>query len=126
MSSATRRQCIWKLADLFVDPVHAEMMSQLESHSFGRPFKLHMDIDISAAAEGLRCKLPIRAINSEKSVLMLPTTDYAGWCDKVTGETHLKDNGFIKAVRREPIGVVGALIAWNGPVRTRPLALVTV
>ncbi|OAG44640.1 hypothetical protein AYO21_01130 [Fonsecaea monophora] len=96
MSTAARRQCMWKLADLFNDPVHADMMSQLESHSFGRPIKPHLDVDVAVAVEGIRY--------------------YSGWCDKVTGETHLKDNGFTKSVRREPIGVVGALLAWNGPI----------
>ena len=42
---------------------------------------------------------------------------YAGWIDKVTGQTapvpHSPD---INMIEREPYGVVGAIIPWNGPL----------
>lgn len=44
------------------------------------------------------------------------SADYAGWCDKLEGETHPQDNGFLKITRREPIGVCAAINAFNGPL----------
>lgn len=42
--------------------------------------------------------------------------DYAGWCDKLEGESLPADNGFLRIVRRTPIGVCAAINAFNGPL----------
>jgi acyl-CoA reductase-like NAD-dependent aldehyde dehydrogenase len=42
--------------------------------------------------------------------------DYAGWCDKLEGESFPADNGFMKVVRRGPIGVCAAVNAFNVPL----------
>ncbi|XP_014551552.1 hypothetical protein COCVIDRAFT_112596, partial [Bipolaris victoriae FI3] len=42
-------------------------------------------------------------------------TDYTGLCDKLEGESFPPDNGFIKIIRREPIGVCSVVNAFNGP-----------
>lgn len=44
------------------------------------------------------------------------SADYAGWCDKLEGTCYPHDNGFMKVVRREPIGVCAAVNAFNGPL----------
>ena len=43
---------------------------------------------------------------------------YAGWCDKVTGETFTPSLPFSMngLVLRQPIGVVGLITPWNGPL----------
>ncbi|KAK0180239.1 hypothetical protein PV327_005904 [Microctonus hyperodae] len=41
---------------------------------------------------------------------------YAGWCDKVHGETLPTDNGQLVITRKEPIGVVGQIVPWNAPI----------
>ena len=40
---------------------------------------------------------------------------YAGWCDKMEGESFPADNGYLRIVRHEPLGVCAAIIAFNGP-----------
>lgn len=41
-------------------------------------------------------------------------TDYAGWCGKQKGDSYPADDGFMKIVQHEPIGVCAAITAWNG------------
>lgn len=41
---------------------------------------------------------------------------YAGWCDKIHGNTIPADGTSLTFTRNEPVGVVGAIIPWNYPV----------
>ncbi|CAD6225647.1 GSCOCG00011846001-RA-CDS [Cotesia congregata] len=41
---------------------------------------------------------------------------YAGWCDKIHGNTIPSDGGKFTVTRKEPIGVVGQIIPWNYPI----------
>jgi len=41
---------------------------------------------------------------------------YAGWTDKITGETLPVEGPFFTYTLREPIGVVGAIVPWNFPL----------
>ncbi len=41
---------------------------------------------------------------------------YAGWVTKIFGKTFPASGPGITYTRREPLGVVGAIIPWNGPV----------
>jgi len=41
---------------------------------------------------------------------------YAGWCDKIHGDTVPCDGGFVCMTRKEPLGVVGQIIPWNYPL----------
>jgi aldehyde dehydrogenase (NAD+) len=41
---------------------------------------------------------------------------YAGWCDKITGDTLPVEGPFFTYTLREPIGVVGAITPWNFPL----------
>ena len=41
---------------------------------------------------------------------------YAGWADKLTGDTLPVDGPFLVYTLREPIGVIGAIVPWNFPL----------
>ena len=41
---------------------------------------------------------------------------YGGWAAKIYGETNPSDPGFFNYTLREPIGVCGQIIPWNGPL----------
>jgi acyl-CoA reductase-like NAD-dependent aldehyde dehydrogenase len=41
---------------------------------------------------------------------------YAGWADKITGDTLPMDRGTFAYTLREPVGVVGAIVPWNFPL----------
>ena len=43
---------------------------------------------------------------------------YAGWATKFYGETNPSDPGMFNYTLREPIGVCGQIIPWNGPLAT--------
>ncbi|KAM5346269.1 hypothetical protein ACJ41O_009274 [Fusarium nematophilum] len=38
---------------------------------------------------------------------------YAGWADKLAGESFPSEDGFMRIVKHEPIGVCAAICAWN-------------
>ncbi|KAK9293670.1 hypothetical protein QLX08_011446 [Tetragonisca angustula] len=40
---------------------------------------------------------------------------YAGWCDKIFGDTIPADGNLVSLTRKEPVGVVGQIIPWNYP-----------
>lgn len=40
---------------------------------------------------------------------------YAGWCDKIHGNTVPCDGPYMCMTRKEPVGVVGQIIPWNYP-----------
>ncbi len=41
---------------------------------------------------------------------------YAGWIDKIYGETSPVDSGFLNFTRREPVGVCALIVPWNFPL----------
>ncbi len=41
---------------------------------------------------------------------------YAGWADKLTGETVPVEGPYLTYTLREPVGVVGAIVPWNFPL----------
>jgi len=68
----------------------------------------------------------IEAVNNGKSEVSSSGYDiaqsarivryYAGWCDKIPlGELIPSDAGHSVVVRRQPIGVIGAIVPWNYP-----------
>lgn len=42
---------------------------------------------------------------------------YAGWPTKIAGETWPSNGASLTWTKREPLGVVGAIIPWNGPAQ---------
>jgi aldehyde dehydrogenase (NAD+) len=46
---------------------------------------------------------------------------YAGWIDKFAGESFPQEDGFMKIVRNEPLGVTVGILPWNGPISSLSL-----
>ncbi|KAL4861473.1 hypothetical protein BDV12DRAFT_203983 [Aspergillus spectabilis] len=89
-----RAKILWKFADLIEQ--HADELANLEALCNGKPPAIFKSFEVSFAAGVYRY--------------------YAGWCDKIDGQSFPADNGFLKIVRREPIGVCAAINAFNGPL----------
>ncbi|NMO03038.1 aldehyde dehydrogenase family protein [Gordonia sp. TBRC 11910] len=81
------------------------------------------DVDTLAALESLDMGRPVGA----GVALMVPNLVgtlryYAGWADKINGE-QIATDGYLGSpiqqhayTRREPLGVVGAIVPWNAPL----------
>ncbi|KAI6781271.1 Aldehyde dehydrogenase X-like protein [Emericellopsis cladophorae] len=89
-----RRDCLNKLADLI--DANAETLAQLTRLSLGAPWASFGSFEIALAAEAFRY--------------------FAGWTDKFAGETYPQEDGFLKIIRNEPLGVCAGIIPWNGPL----------
>ncbi|RDB22673.1 Aldehyde dehydrogenase [Hypsizygus marmoreus] len=90
-----RSKLIHKLADLIERD--AQELAELESLNNGKPMKIARDFDIGDSVQCLRY--------------------YAGWADKIIGQTIEVDNKTKLAfTRHEPIGVCGQIIPWNYPI----------
>ena len=95
-SPAERARLMWRLADLIEQ--NAAELAELETLNNGKPLGAARAGDIAASVEVLRYT--------------------SGWATKITGETlSLSAPGNLHAFTlREPIGVVGQIIPWNGPL----------
>ncbi len=65
--------------------------------------------------------LPNGKLFSESMVDDIPTCAdifdyYAGWTDKLYGETSPVDDGFLNYTLKEPVGVCGLIAPWNFPL----------
>ena len=62
---------------------------------------------------------PISAIGHRETMMAAEGFKYfAAWIDKFAGESFPQDDGFLKIVRNEPLGVVAGVVPWNGPLTT--------
>jgi aldehyde dehydrogenase (NAD+) len=93
VSAAERGRLLYKLADL-VEKYAAELIA-IEVSDNGKPVNEYKNADLPMVVTHLRY--------------------YAGWADKVTGET-FNIPGQLVYTRKEPIGVVGQIIPWNFPL----------
>jgi acyl-CoA reductase-like NAD-dependent aldehyde dehydrogenase len=92
---AERRAVLLRLADLVEE--HAEEFAQLESLDVGKPISDTRLGDVPLAVESLRY--------------------YAGWADKIEPELiPVRFPNMHVYTRKEPVGVVGAISAWNFPL----------
>ncbi|KAF8351542.1 aldehyde dehydrogenase domain-containing protein [Amanita rubescens] len=90
-----RSRLINKLADLIERD--AQELAELEALNNGKPVRIARDFDIADSVQCLRY--------------------YAGWADKITGQSLEVDNKVKLAfTRHEPIGVCGQIIPWNYPI----------
>ncbi|KAF8211202.1 NAD-aldehyde dehydrogenase [Mycena galopus ATCC 62051] len=90
-----RSRLINKLADLIEQ--NAQELAELESLNNGKPVRIARDFDIGDSVQCLRY--------------------YAGWADKITGQSLEVDNKTKFAfTKHEPIGVCGQIIPWNYPI----------
>ena len=89
-----RGKILRRIADLIRG--NAEELARLETLDSGKPIKNSRAIDIPAAAGAFDY--------------------YAGWADKLSGETVNADPGYFSYTLREPLGVIGAITPWNFPL----------
>ena len=94
MGGMGRARAMWKLAELMERD--AAEIAWLETVNQGKP------IFESAKVEGPFVAGLLRY--------------YAGWADKLGGETIPTIPGFLTYTLREPVGVVGMIIPWNFPL----------
>ncbi|KAL4953877.1 aldehyde dehydrogenase domain-containing protein [Aspergillus filifer] len=90
-SPAQKQACMLKFADLVERD--AERLAVLESLPTGKPVTPTKMFDIAHMVEVWRY--------------------YAGWTDKISGETYPESNGVYKIVRHEPLGVCAGIASWN-------------
>ncbi|KAH7012806.1 aldehyde dehydrogenase domain-containing protein [Ilyonectria destructans] len=95
-TSAQRARCLNKLADILDE--HVESLLRLDTASGGNPVSL----------------IPTR----EKNYIVNGLRYMAGWCDKFKGEYMPDDDGFVKFVRNEPLGICAAICPFNSPIAT--------
>lgn len=86
-----------KLMNRFVDLIErdANILANLETLDNGKSFDDSL-FDIQVSCDTLRY--------------------YAGFCDKIHGNTIPSDGNMFSYTRKEPIGVVGQIIPWNYPI----------
>jgi phenylacetaldehyde dehydrogenase len=100
LSSHDRTRLIWKLADELES--HLALATELEVLDNGMPRMVAMYSIAKFGCDFLRY--------------------YAGWATKIHGETipvspqDVRNGESLTYTRREPIGVVGAIIPWNAPL----------
>jgi aldehyde dehydrogenase (NAD+) len=94
MDARDRGRLLNKLADLIED--HIDELAHLESLDNGKPISESRHADLPLVIDCFRY--------------------YAGWADKITGQTvPIRGNHFCYT-RREPVGVAGQIIPWNFPM----------
>jgi aldehyde dehydrogenase (NAD+) len=94
LSARERGRLVWKLGERVMEKV--DEVARLETLHNGKPITESRHIEIPMAAECLQY--------------------FAGWADKIHGETvPVKGQAFVYT-QREPLGVVAAIVPWNFPL----------
>ena len=94
MPARERGRLLWKLADRLMEQV--DEVARLETLHNGKPITESRHVEIPMAAECLHY--------------------FAGWADKIEGDTIPVKSGALVYTRREPLGVVAAIVPWNFPL----------
>ncbi|NQW05505.1 MAG: aldehyde dehydrogenase family protein [Acidobacteria bacterium] len=94
MPARERGRLIYKLGEQLM--VQADEVARLETLHNGKPITESRHVEIPMAAECLQY--------------------FAGWADKVHGETVPVKGGQLVYTLREPLGVVAAIVPWNFPL----------
>ena len=94
MRSAERGHILFRLAELMKQ--HGDELAELESRDAGKPIAAVLRQDLPAAIDTL--------------------TYYAGWADKIHGDTVPTRSDALTYTVREPVGVVAAIVPWNFPL----------
>ncbi len=95
MSATDRGRMLWKVGQIIRE--RKEELAALESLDTGKLFVEALNGDIDHAAGAFEY--------------------YAGWANKMAGEVLPVSPRFLDYTRREPVGVVGAIIPWNFPLQ---------
>jgi len=94
LSARDRGRLLWQLGEKLM--AKADQVAALETLHNGKPIFESRQIEIPAAAECLQY--------------------YAGWADKIHGETIPVKGNYLTYTLREPVGVVAAIVPWNFPL----------
>jgi len=94
MDARDRGRLMYKLADLIEDEI--DDLAALESLDNGKPIRESRNVDLPLVLDVLRY--------------------YAGFADKIHGQTIPIRGNYFCYSRREPVGVVGQIIPWNFPM----------
>jgi aldehyde dehydrogenase (NAD+) len=94
LSARERGRLVWKLGERLLE--RADEIARLETLHNGKPISESRQIEIPASAECFQY--------------------YAGWADKVHGETLPVKGNYLTYTLREPVGVVAAIVPWNFPL----------
>src|SRR5262245_27739570 len=94
LSARERGRFVSKLAQRILE--RADEFARLETLHNGKPIFESRQIEIPAAAECFDY--------------------YAGWADKIHGETIPVKGRYLAYTLREPVGVVAAIVPWNFPL----------
>jgi acyl-CoA reductase-like NAD-dependent aldehyde dehydrogenase len=95
MGPHQRARYLFKIAELV--EANAEELAELITLDNGKPLAESI-VEVDRTAETFRY--------------------YGGWSTKFYGETNPSEPGFFNYTLREPIGVCGQIIPWNGPLST--------
>ncbi|HKZ53333.1 MAG TPA: aldehyde dehydrogenase family protein [Candidatus Acidoferrales bacterium] len=94
MDAADRGKLLFKIAELVEK--HIDELARLETLDNGKPIFESRYVDMPMVVDVLQY--------------------YAGWASKIHGETIPVRGPYFNYTRREPIGVVGAIVPWNFPL----------
>src|SRR5213596_3339362 len=94
LSARERGRLIWKIGEKLLEK--ADDIARLETLHNGKPIFESRQIEVPASAECFQY--------------------YAGWADKIHGETIPVKGNFLTYTLREPVGVVAAIVPWNFPL----------
>jgi len=94
MSARERGRIVWKIGEKLLE--RADEIARLETLHNGKPIFESRQIEVPASAECFQY--------------------YAGWADKIHGETVPVKGNFLTYTLREPVGVVAAIVPWNFPL----------
>jgi aldehyde dehydrogenase (NAD+) len=94
LSARERGRLIWKLGERLMERI--DEVAALETLHNGKPIFESRHIEVPASAECLQY--------------------FAGWADKIHGETIPVKGNYLAYTLREPVGVVAAIVPWNFPL----------
>jgi aldehyde dehydrogenase (NAD+) len=94
LSARERGRLVWKIGEKLVE--RADEIARLETLHNGKPIFESRHIEVPAAAECFQY--------------------FAGWADKIHGETIPVKGNYLTYTLREPLGVVAAIVPWNFPL----------
>ena len=94
MDARDRGRLMYRLADLIEDNI--DELAELESLDNGKPLAEARNGDLPLVVDVIRY--------------------YAGWADKIHGQTVPIRGNYFTYTRKEPVGVAGQIIPWNFPL----------
>jgi aldehyde dehydrogenase (NAD+) len=94
LDARERGRLLWAIGQRIMD--RADEIARLETLHNGKPIFESRHVEIPAAAECFQY--------------------YAGWADKVHGETIPVKGSYLTYSLREPVGVIAAIVPWNFPL----------